>query len=86
MPGDRTRPTGRKSQLLARHGIRPQGVEPHHPDQLLDALAVDEIRGAAAALAEMAARRRRSPISPTILLDRLELTIPRFVTRCRPLA
>lgn len=63
----------------------PYGVEPLHPDDVLDALAVDEPNRVAAALTEMAARRRRPPMTPTILLDRLELTIPKFVTRCRPL-
>lgn len=63
----------------------PYGVEPLHPDDVLEALAVDEPVRMAAALAEMAARRRRPPMTPATLLDRLELTIPKFVTRCRPL-
>lgn len=63
----------------------PYGVEPLHPDELLDALAADEPERVAAALAEMAARRRRPPMTPALLLDRLKTTIPKFVGRCRPL-
>ena len=62
----------------------PYGLEPLHPDELLDALAVNEPERVAVALVEMAARRRRPPMTPTQLLDRLELTIPKFVARCRP--
>ncbi len=63
----------------------PHGVEPLHPDELLDALANDQPERVAAALAQMATRRRRPPMTPTDLLDRLEPTIPKFVSRCRPL-
>lgn len=63
----------------------PYGVEPLHPDDLLDALAADEPERVVAVLAEMAARRRRPPMTPALLLDRFEATIPKFVTRCRPL-
>lgn len=63
----------------------PYGVEPLHPDELLDALAANELERVAAVLAEMAERRRRPPMTPTMLLDRLELTIPKFANRCRPL-
>lgn len=63
----------------------PYGVVPLHPDDVLDALAAGEPARVAAALAEMAARRRRPPMTPATLLDRLELAIPKFVTRCRSL-
>lgn len=63
----------------------PYGVEPLHPDELLDALAADEPERVAGAIAEMAARRRRPPMTPALLLDRLEATIPKFASRCRPL-
>lgn len=63
----------------------PYGVEPLHPDELLDAIATNEGKRVAAALGEMAARRRRPPITPVRLLDRFEATIPKFVARCRPL-
>lgn len=62
----------------------PYGVEPLHPDELLDVLAADEPERVAAVLVEIAARRRRPSITPTLLVDRLELTIPKFVSRCRP--
>ena len=61
----------------------PHGIEPLHPDELLDALAADEPERVATVLDEIAARRRRPPMTPTMLLDRLELTIPTFVSRCR---
>lgn len=63
----------------------PYGVESLHADDVLEALDVDEPERVAAALAEMAERRRRPPMTPATLLDRLELTIPKFVTRCRSL-
>jgi predicted nucleic acid-binding protein len=63
----------------------PHGVEPLHPDDLLVAIAVDEPERVATVLEEMAARRRRPPMTPAALLDRLQMTIPKFVTRCRPL-
>jgi predicted nucleic acid-binding protein len=63
----------------------PFGVEPLHPDELLDALADDEPERVTTVLHEMAARRRRPPITPAVLLGRLEVTIPKFVTRCHPL-
>lgn len=61
------------------------GVEPLHPDELLDALADHEPDRSVAAVTEMAARRRRPPMTPAQLLDRLETVIPKFVGRCRPL-
>lgn len=63
----------------------PYGVEPLHPDDLLDSLAETEPARVAAVLAEISARRRRPPMTPSQLLDRLGVTIPRFVGRCRPI-
>jgi hypothetical protein len=63
----------------------PFGVEPLHPDALFDALATTEPERVAVAIGEIAARRRRPPMTPTQLLDRLEAVIPKFVGRCRPL-
>ena len=63
----------------------PFGVEPLHPDELLDALAATEPDRVIAAVGEMAARRRQPPMTTAQLLDRHETTIPKFVTRCRPL-
>jgi predicted nucleic acid-binding protein len=63
----------------------PLGVEPLHPDELLDALAATEPDRTIAAVREMAARRRRPPMSTAQLLDRFGATIPKFVARCRTL-
>jgi hypothetical protein len=64
----------------------PFGVEPLHPDELLDALVVTEPVRVIAAIREMAARRRRPPMTVGQILERLETTIPKFVARCRTLA
>lgn len=61
----------------------PYGVEALHPDDLLDAVAATDPARTAAAVSEMAARRKRPPMTVRQLLDRLEMTIPMFVIRCR---
>jgi predicted nucleic acid-binding protein len=63
----------------------PYGVEPLHPDELLDTLITDAPERVVAVVEEMAARRRRPPMTPAVLLDRWEAAVPKFVTRCRML-
>ena len=53
----------------------PSGVEPLHPDELLDAFSASEPHRTITAVREIAARRRRPPMTAAQLLDRLAATI-----------
>lgn len=55
------------------------------PDELLDTIITDAPERVVAVVEEMAARRRRPPMTPAALLDRWEAAVPKFVTRCRML-
>lgn len=55
----------------------PYGVEPLHPDELLHTIITDAPERVVAVVEEMAARRRRPPMTPAALLDRWEAAVPK---------
>jgi predicted nucleic acid-binding protein len=63
----------------------PYGVEPLHPDELLGAIVDADPNWVAVALGELAARRRRPPMTTRQVLDRFAGSVPTFVERCRSL-